>query len=153
MNESQTDIRLKCLRSTTCSNPSCHAWEVWGWQRLSGRGSDGCIINRILKFIVKLFEESRTDWPVLFWLKEGRLNSKYPVGPTSIFTVGSSETLLNLWKQWVCQWIKLPNLAILGRVSTTSSCSRIYRDSSVFLTARLYGFPDLVWDAPEMKRI
>ena len=46
--------------------------------------------------MVKLFGESGTDWPVLFWLKEGRLYFKYPVGPTSIFTVGSSKTLLNL---------------------------------------------------------
>lgn len=67
-----------------------------GLREVKWRGSCGHIINRILKSMVKLFGESRTDWRVLFWLKGSPLNFKYPMGPTSIFTVGSSKTLLNL---------------------------------------------------------
>lgn len=45
--------------------------------------------------MVKLFGENGTAQMVLFWLKDSHLNSKYPMSPTFIFTVGRSETLLN----------------------------------------------------------
>jgi hypothetical protein len=45
--------------------------------------------------MIKLFAENRTDWPALFWLRAGHRNFWYPVGPTFIFILSRSKTLLN----------------------------------------------------------